>query len=363
MEQLIKRTHILKNLENKNSKMSVVKLSKNSHFFVDCSLFDLDLKNRYTLAVISLNMPIIFKEVADLSFRITLPIDTKIDELVFIIFKRDFTISLHSECQQFLLYSHLDTIKNKLKSETEKKPDFLKTETFVTADAAYTADAQEILEEITEPSAQKTEEEPIQEKSEFLKDILKKDLTENFDFLGENLTNFENTAAAPKDEYEKALQKDYITDPLLKEDSTLGDNLEIAEFNYFDEKQIPNELKEEKISEQNPASDNVKKYYQSIKSELDELFKAYEREYDLEKLIADCRFCKITYEKNKYYIVGVIFENGSPEYICYGVPSNNPVESPKELKGFSSFVPVLKEDNFGYWIMYQDADTGETILP
>jgi len=386
MEQLIKRTYILKNLENKNSKPSVVKLSKNSHFFADFNLFDLDLKKQYALAVISLNMPIVFKDIKDLNFKITLPVETSILGLVFVIFQTNsFTISLHSVCEQFILFSHLDTIKNKFKLEVKEEPkiniqkpkeepplNVVSKQVLRETEIQNDAGEKEILQTELQNSVEKEvtpqtlqnggEKEVAKQKSEFLEDILNKDLTESFDFL--SFTGSEITEKAPEDEYEKALKKEcIINDPLLFEDSTLGDNLEISKFNYFDEKQIPQELKEEKMSEQNPANGNVKKYYQSIKSELDELFKSYEKESDLEKLIVHSKFCKITYEKNKYYIVGVIFENNVPEYICYGVPSFNKNTPPIELKGMSSFIPAKSDNSFGYWVMYQDADTGETILP
>lgn len=337
MEQLIKRTHILKNLENKNSKMSIVKLSKNSHFFADFNLFDLYLKNRYTLAIISKNMPIIFEPVEKLCFRITLPIETEISGIVLIIFQKDnYKVSLHSECEQFMLFSYLDTIKNKFKPEPTKK----------------------------------TEIEVTKEKSEFLEDFLNTELKENFiDFEDkdsmdlETAENKENSSVI--EDYEKSLLKQeyIINDPILKEDSTLGDNLEIANYNYFDENKLPQESEQEKMPGFNKENTKTKKYYDSIKDEFDELFNKNERETDLEKIISNSKFSKITYEKEKYYIVGIIFENNAPLYICYGVPSNNKNTPPNELKGFSSFVPAKTDKSFGYWMMYQDADTGETLLP
>ena len=66
---------------------------------------------------------------------------------------------------------------------------------------------------------------------------------------------------------------------------------------------------------------------------------------------------------NAKRIVGLVKEGGKEKYICYGVPAVYSKEPPKELKGFCSFIPLsvfdMKGD--GYWMMFQDAVTGECI--
>lgn len=104
-------------------------------------------------------------------------------------------------------------------------------------------------------------------------------------------------------------------------------------------------------------------YYLSVKSELDGIFSKFPAETTLEKAFSGSRFAKVYYAENKFYVVGLIKENGKEKYICYGVPSVYSETPPKELAGFCSFVPLsifdLKGD--GYFMMFQDAYTGKCV--
>ena len=69
-----------------------------------------------------------------------------------------------------------------------------------------------------------------------------------------------------------------------------------------------------------------------------------------------------SYGDGKYYVFGVIYSGGKPQYICYGVPSTDSRRPPESLSGLASFIPC-SPDNFerGYWVMYQDAATGASV--
>ena len=104
-------------------------------------------------------------------------------------------------------------------------------------------------------------------------------------------------------------------------------------------------------------------YYLSARKELEDVFSRFPPEETLQKNLPDSKWAKINYSETKYYVVGLINENGKPRYICYGVPGEYKKEPPKELKGFCSFVPLsvfdMKGD--GYFMMFQDAITGDCI--
>lgn len=104
-------------------------------------------------------------------------------------------------------------------------------------------------------------------------------------------------------------------------------------------------------------------YYRTVEKELNNIFSKFPREVNLEKLFLESKFAKINYSKDKYYVVGLIKENGKEKYICYGVPAVYSPEPPKELKGFCSFIPlsVFCFDGDGYWMMFQDAESGNCI--
>ena len=109
-------------------------------------------------------------------------------------------------------------------------------------------------------------------------------------------------------------------------------------------------------NEQNP-------YYRQAKPELDCIFAKFENEETLSRMVANSKWARINYSENKFYVVGVVKENGFEKYICYGVPAKYSKEPPKELKGFCSFIPLslfdMKGD--GYWMMFQSAVTGECV--
>ncbi len=113
----------------------------------------------------------------------------------------------------------------------------------------------------------------------------------------------------------------------------------------------------------NPSEVNNKPYYQTAKPELDKLFLTFPPFDALSGIFPDSRFVKINYSEKDYYVVGVINELGAPKYICYGVPAVYSPSPPKELEGYCSFIPlsIFSLDGDGFWMMFQDAITGESI--
>ncbi len=105
------------------------------------------------------------------------------------------------------------------------------------------------------------------------------------------------------------------------------------------------------------------KHFDTVKAELDEIFFKFPEEQSLKNHFKDSRWARIYYSADKYYVVGVICEGGEEKYICYGVPANYSKNPPKELAGFCSFIPLSIFNMFGagYWIMFQDADSGKCV--
>lgn len=117
-----------------------------------------------------------------------------------------------------------------------------------------------------------------------------------------------------------------------------------------------NGVESQEYSEQNP-------YYLSVKKDLETILEKFAPEKKLCALFADSRWVKVAYSKEKYYVVGVVKEKNKERYICYGVPEKYSPEPPPVLKNCATFIPLsvfdLKGD--GYWMMFQDAITGECI--
>lgn len=112
------------------------------------------------------------------------------------------------------------------------------------------------------------------------------------------------------------------------------------------------------------ALNSTNEFYNMISEQIDELFFKYPREERLEKLIFESKWVKVDYENNgHYYVIGLIYENSVLQYVCYGVPGEYSLEPPKELEKYSQWLPLnpKEPEGEGYWIMYQDADTGDAV--
>ena len=109
--------------------------------------------------------------------------------------------------------------------------------------------------------------------------------------------------------------------------------------------------------------DKKENYYEQVKDELEQIFYSYQREEGLEKVFSESKWAKIFYSKDKFYVVGLIYEENKEKYICYGVPSIYSKTPPKQLEGYCSFIPLSVFDMFGegYFIMFQDAITGKCV--
>lgn len=102
-------------------------------------------------------------------------------------------------------------------------------------------------------------------------------------------------------------------------------------------------------------------FYERVKSGIDKLFEDGERDAELESLLPSSRFVRIGVEhSDKYYCVGLI---GKPDYICYAVPANYTPDPPEELDGYCQWLPKTETNprGEGYWLIYQDAVTGDSI--
>lgn len=102
-------------------------------------------------------------------------------------------------------------------------------------------------------------------------------------------------------------------------------------------------------------------FYERNKQKLDALMEDNAHEETIEKLLPSSKFVRINVENSdKYYCVGLI---GKPDYICYAVPAHYTPEPPEELDGYCQWLPLDEKQPMGdgYWLIYQDAVTGESI--
>ncbi len=103
-------------------------------------------------------------------------------------------------------------------------------------------------------------------------------------------------------------------------------------------------------------------FYPRMKDEIEKVLSSYPEESALVGMVENSRWVRITYGDGKFYVFGVIYGAEKPQYICYGVPSDDSRRPPESLSGLASFIPSSPDKPAsGYWIMYQDADTGASI--
>ena len=99
-----------------------------------------------------------------------------------------------------------------------------------------------------------------------------------------------------------------------------------------------------------------------MKDEVEGLFRVYPREEALEKTVENSKWVRITYDGDRFYVFGVIYGGQTPEYICYGVPTDQSEIPPESMRGLASFIPLSpNERHRGYFVMYQDAATGASL--
>lgn len=103
-------------------------------------------------------------------------------------------------------------------------------------------------------------------------------------------------------------------------------------------------------------------FYERMKDEIDKVFNYFPEEAPLNATVENSRWARITYGDGKFYVFGVIYGGGKPQYICYGVPATDSRRPPESLAGMASFIPSSPEEKEkGYWVMYQDAATGASV--
>lgn len=105
-------------------------------------------------------------------------------------------------------------------------------------------------------------------------------------------------------------------------------------------------------------------FFDRIKLQIDKMMNTNPKEKVLNEIIPNSKFCKVEFDdKTGYYVFGIIYNEDTPQYLCYGVPSKRDDPPPQELSEYYQWLPIDVENNEsdGFYMMYQDAETGKTI--
>ena len=107
------------------------------------------------------------------------------------------------------------------------------------------------------------------------------------------------------------------------------------------------------------------RFIDDIKGQIDKLFETSPSESFLEEMIPSSKWVRVEFDgEGDYYILGLIYDDeGAIKYVCYGVPGIYQKTPPTQLSGYPVWFPLdsEKKESFGYWLTYQDAESGESI--
>ncbi len=105
-------------------------------------------------------------------------------------------------------------------------------------------------------------------------------------------------------------------------------------------------------------------FFLQVKDQVEALFEKYTPDESLSQIIPNSKWVKVTYENENYYVLGLIYDDDQTlKYISYGVPSQDSSTPPDDLVDYAQWLPKDMNDanSKGYWIVCQDAKTGETL--
>lgn len=106
-------------------------------------------------------------------------------------------------------------------------------------------------------------------------------------------------------------------------------------------------------------------FYSLIKDQLDDLFARFPHNTMLELIVENSKWVTIDFDgTDKAYVVGLIYDdNGNLNYIAYGVPGSSEIRPPSQIADYSQWLPLDRDnpDGEGYWVMFQDSSTGDSI--
>lgn len=96
-------------------------------------------------------------------------------------------------------------------------------------------------------------------------------------------------------------------------------------------------------------------YYKKVRAEIERAFQKFPADTRLMKI-----FPRSEWVKTEGALLGVVYENGLPRYLCVAAEKNG--DPPEEMKEHCTFVPESPfSDEKGFYIVFQDADTGAYV--
>ena len=172
----------------------------------------------------------------------------------------------------------------------------------------------------------------------------------------------EKKSAPAKESAEEKKEKEQRAEKSAPEKERVEQNKEQESglFEKEESKQPPQEEKEEEEQGKSEGREGKTQFLGAISASLEELFSLYPAEERLAGVVPFSKWVRVPLESG-YYVVGVISDQeGAARYLAYGVPDKDNASPPDAYPACRGWLP-LEEDGAGYWMMYQDAITGEIV--
>lgn len=108
-----------------------------------------------------------------------------------------------------------------------------------------------------------------------------------------------------------------------------------------------------------PTQSEPLAFYYKVRDALEETFVCYPLDDTLSKVIDGSEWVRIE-SGSSYYVVGKVYMEGVLKYICYGLPGDRSMSPPDELANHTQYIPI-PDTKGGYFVIFQDANTGELL--
>ena len=96
-------------------------------------------------------------------------------------------------------------------------------------------------------------------------------------------------------------------------------------------------------------------YYNSVREKLEKALKTFPKDERLNAVFPLSEWVRA----ESGALLGIVYENGTPRYLC--VAAQKQGDAPAEMEGRASFVPLPYSEDEGFYIVFQDADTGDYV--
>ena len=96
-------------------------------------------------------------------------------------------------------------------------------------------------------------------------------------------------------------------------------------------------------------------YYNSVREKLEKALKSFPKDERLNAVFPHSEWVRA----ESGALLGIVYQNGTPRHLC--VAAEKQGDAPKEMEGHACFVPLPYSEDEGFYVVFQDADTGDYV--